>query len=60
MVDDTGIRQPEDPTKINLGQSWEIRYWTQRFGVPEETLRKAVKEVGVLVKDVEEWLKNNA
>ena len=59
MVDDTNIRQPEDPLKINLNQFWEINYWTKKFGITVDKLKQAVKAKGVMVVDVEAWLKEN-
>lgn len=59
MVDDLKRRQPEDPKKVNVNEPWELKYWTQRFGVTEAKLRQAVKAAGVMVKDVEAWLTKN-
>lgn len=56
MPDDLSRRQPEDPTKINVNQSWELRYWCDKFGVTEIRLKKAVSKVGPLVKDVKREL----
>lgn len=46
-MDNLNIRRPQDPTKINVNESWEVRYWTQALGVSEQQLRAAVKAVGV-------------
>lgn len=59
MSDDLTIKQPQDPLKINLNEPWEVKYWTKALGITEEKLRKAVTAVGVMVKDVKEWLKKN-
>jgi len=59
MSDDLDRTQPEDPNKINVNQSWEVSYWTKKFGVTEIKLKQAVAAVGVMVVDVEKWLKNN-
>ena len=59
MSDDLDRTQPEDPNKININQSWEVSYWTKKFGVTETKLKQAVAAVGVMVVDVEKWLKNN-
>lgn len=56
MSDDLKRKQPEDPTKININQSWEVDYWCKTLGVTESTLRVAVKAVGPMVKDVKEYL----
>jgi len=59
MSDDLTRRRPEDPNKINVNQSWEIDYWTKKFGIDVATLKKAVSIVGPMVIDVEKWLKDN-
>ena len=57
MSDSTENRGGQDRTRINVHQEHELRYWTQRFGVTEDVLRKAVGEVGVQVSAVEAFLK---
>lgn len=59
MPDNTNIRQPEDPTKINIRQPWEIAYWTKEFNVSKEKLIRTVKKVGPLVKNVKKELDIN-
>lgn len=56
MTDNLKRRQPEDPNKINVNQSWEISYWSDALGVSEQKLRAAVAAVGPLVKDVKKYL----
>lgn len=57
MPDNLKIKQPEDPKKINVHEQWELKYWTNKFGVTEAKLKEAVKAVGVQVSDVEKYLK---
>ncbi|WP_151965865.1 DUF3606 domain-containing protein [Acinetobacter soli] len=52
MPDDLKIKQPQDPQKINVNESWELTYWTKKLGVSEGELKAAVKAVGVKVEDV--------
>lgn len=59
MADNLKRRRPEDPTKINLSQSWEVDYWTEELGVSESKLRKAVEAVGTSVAKVKQWLANH-
>ena len=59
MTDDIRIRQPEDPTKINVNQSWELEYWSNKFGVTKDKVKQAVAAVGPMVVDVEKWLKKH-
>lgn len=56
MPDNTRIRQPEDPTKINVNQQWELEYWSKELGINVETLKAAVKICGPMVKDVRKCL----
>jgi hypothetical protein len=56
MADDTTKRGPADRTRINVNESWELRYWMDTLGVTEQQLRDAVKKVGVMVADVRKEL----
>jgi hypothetical protein len=56
MTDDLNIRQPQDGTKINVHEAWELKYWTKHLGVSEQQLRDAVKAVGVSVAAVKRHL----
>lgn len=46
MADDLTNRGPQDRSRINLSESWEVQYWTKKFGVTEQQLRDAVNSVG--------------
>jgi hypothetical protein len=56
MADDPTIRGPQDRSRINTDQDYEVRYWTQELGVSEEELRQAVQSVGSSVDKVREHL----
>lgn len=56
MVDNLNRRGPEDPTKVNVNESWEVTYWCQQFKCTEAQLRAAVRQVGVLVTNVRKYL----
>lgn len=56
MSDDLNIRRPQDPTKVNVNESWELAYWSEKFGVSTAKLKEAVSKVGVLVVDVKKYL----
>ncbi|RZJ37704.1 MAG: DUF3606 domain-containing protein [Brevundimonas sp.] len=45
-MDDKTNRGPEDRSRINLTEDYEIEYWTKALGVPEDRLRDVVKQVG--------------
>ncbi len=49
MSDDLNKRGPQDASRINVNEEWELRYWTKKFGVTEEELKAAVKQAGVNV-----------
>jgi len=57
MSDDASNRGPADRTRINVHESYELSYWTGKFGVSADELRKAVQAVGVSAAAVEEHLK---
>jgi hypothetical protein len=57
MTDNTSLRGPQDASQIAMGQAHEVRYWTEKFGVSEDALQKAVDAVGNSVDAVERHLK---
>jgi hypothetical protein len=52
MADNLGKRSPQDASRINVNEDWELRYWSDKFNVSSERLIETVKRVGVLAKDV--------
>lgn len=46
MADNLKDRGPQDRSRINVNESWELQYWTKELGVTEEQLRSAVKTAG--------------
>ncbi len=52
MSDDKTKTRPQDSSRINIHEPYEVRYWTQELGVSEEQLRQLVKEHGVAVSAV--------
>lgn len=59
MPDDLRKRGVQDDIRININEDWELRDWAKKFGISTEVLKKAVAEVGVMVKNVREWLIKN-
>jgi len=57
MSDDKTKTAPQDASKINIHEDYEVRYWTKRFGVTPEQLREAVAKVGTSAAAVETELK---
>ncbi len=56
MSDDLTIRQPQDPTKININQNHELNYWSKKFGKSKQAIKDAVGKVGPMVSDVKKEL----
>jgi hypothetical protein len=56
MSDDTSKRGPQDRSRVNVNESWELSYWTKEFKVSADELRAAVKEVGPSVEAVRKKL----
>jgi len=56
MSDNLHIRRPQDPTKINIHESWELEYWSKEFKVSKDRLIQAVKAVGPTVTAVKRHL----
>lgn len=57
MSDDKNKRGPADAQRINVNESYEVRYWTEALGVSEARLREVVAEVGVMADDVRRALR---
>lgn len=49
-------RGPADRSRIDLRDAYEVRYWTEAFGVTTAQLRAAVKEAGPMAADVKRHL----
>lgn len=58
MADDRSIRGPQDRSRINLNEGYEVQYWTKKFGVSEEKLRQAVERAGSSADAVEKALRH--
>lgn len=56
MSDNLGKRRPQDATKVNVNESWELNYWSEKFGVTKERLKEAVKAVGTSADAVKKYL----
>ena len=56
-MDDPKIRGPQDRSRVSTEQDYEVRYWSQEFGVSEEQLRQAVQRVGSSADKVREHLR---
>ncbi len=57
MADDKSQRSPQDASRIAMGEDYEVRYWTEKFGVSRDELQRAVYAVGNGAAAVERHLK---
>jgi hypothetical protein len=56
MSDDLSKRRPQDASKVNVHEAWEVKYWCNEFGCTESKLRAAVQAVGVSAAAVRRYL----
>lgn len=47
MADDKSNRGPQDASRINIHEDYEVAYWTKKFGVTRAELEAAVGKAGV-------------
>ena len=57
MSDDKTLRTPADAQRVNVGEDYEVRHWTDKWNVTPQQLRAAVDKVGVMADDVERELR---
>lgn len=46
MSDDLRKKRPQDSSKINVNEPWEVEYWTSVLGVSASRLKQLVNEHG--------------
>ncbi len=56
MSDDTSKTGPQDASRINMNEDYEVRYWTKTLGVSADVLQQAVNEAGPSVEKVRQFL----
>lgn len=56
MSDDLQNRGPQDRSRINVNEEWEVAYWTKELGLSKEELEAAVKAAGPSVSAVRQHL----
>lgn len=57
MVVDTNKVFPQNESRVNVNEFYEVQYWKLKFNCPKEELEKAVKTVGVSTDKVGEFFK---
>lgn len=59
MSDNKNKTDFRDRDRISMNETYEVSYWSERFGISKEDLARAVVEVGNMVANVEEWVKES-
>ena len=59
MPDDLKKRGDQVRTRINVNQAFELRDWSEKFGVTPERLKQAVATIGDRADKVELFLKRS-
>jgi Protein of unknown function (DUF3606) len=59
MSDDLRKRGPEDRSRINVNEPWELKYWSKTLGVTPDRLKEVVRQVGTRTEDVEQYLSSS-
>lgn len=59
MPDDKSKTRPQDASKVNIHEPYEVESWTKKFGCTKAQLEAAVKAVGTSAAAVEKHLKGN-
>lgn len=57
MSDDLSKKRPQDASKVNVNEQWEVQYWCKEFNCTPEQLKKAVDAVGVSAEKVRQHLR---
>lgn len=51
-MSDSKSKTAADRKRINVHEDYELRYWSEKFGVTHDRLKDAVKKVGTIADDV--------
>jgi len=52
-------RSPDDLSRVEIREQWQITYWTQELKTTQERLTRAIREQGSLTEQVRAWLEQN-
>lgn len=56
-MDDKSKTGKGDDSRININESYELQYWSEKLNVSRDQLKEAVKAAGPNAADVERYLK---
>lgn len=52
MAEDAKTAEPQDRSRIEMTEDWEVQWWCQKWGITAARLKDAVAEVGPLAEKV--------
>ena len=53
------IIEPQDKTKVNVKQQWQLRYWTKELNIPVKYLQSLVRKAGSSIDNIRHALKES-
>ncbi len=56
MSDNLKKTRPQDASRVNVNESWEVTYWCKKFDCTKSELINAVKSVGTSAEKVGKYL----
>jgi hypothetical protein len=57
-MDDKTKTGKTDDSRINVNESYELQYWSEKLNVTKDQLKEAVTAVGPTVEAVKKYLKS--
>jgi len=57
-MDDKTKTGKTDDSRINVNESYELQYWSEKLNVNKDQLKEAVNAVGTTVEAVKKYLKS--
>jgi hypothetical protein len=56
MPDDKTKKFPQDASKVNIHEAYEVEYWTKKWGCTAQQLKDCVKKAGTSAVAVQKCL----
>jgi hypothetical protein len=56
MTEEARKRPPQDASRINIEEKWEVRWWCEKLGCNEMRLKNAVRAVGPSTEAVRKYM----
>jgi hypothetical protein len=60
MLDNKSNRGPQDRSRINLNEDYEVRYWCREFRIAPDQLRELVQQLGNSAETIREAVNRKA